>query len=200
MLVDDHPTLRMGLRLILEREPDIQVVAETGDAFRAVVLFNELKPDVTVMDIKLGTESGIDSVDSIRTNAPKAKVIYLTTYDRDEDIYRCIRSGASGYIVKDTPAEDIIGAIRSVHSGRKHFPQSISEKLSDRLSIPDLSEREREVLGHMTAGRSNKEIGAALGLAIGTVKYHINNILGKLQAEDRTQAVVIALRKGFTDL
>ncbi len=200
ILVDDHPSLLLGLSMILNREPDLEVVAQFTNVRDCVDRYFDVNPDITIVDIKLKEESGIQILDSIRSKAPRAKFIILTSFDRDEDIYKCIKAGAAGFIVKDTPAEEIISAIRLVHSGRKHFPAFVTEKLSERMLMSDLSEREIEVLRHMVDGKSNKEIANSIGLAVGTVKYHINNIMSKLQVDDRTQAVVTALRKGILDL
>jgi two-component system NarL family response regulator len=200
LIADDHPSLRMGLGLILNNEPDMEVVAEATSGEEAVEIYKRLRPTITLMDLKMGEASGVDSINAIRKDFPAAKIIVLTTYDRDEDIYRSIRAGAMGYLVKDAAYEEIIQTIRTVYSGRKHYPSRISEKLAERLMMPDLSDRELEVLRLMARGQSNKEIADELSLALGTVKYHINNIYTKLSVEDRTQAVVMALRKGLAEL
>jgi two-component system NarL family response regulator len=200
LLADDHPSLRMGLGLILNNEQDMEVVAEAETGEEALELYRKHRPTITLMDLKMAESSGVDSILSIRKEFPAAKIIVLTTYDRDEDIYRSIRAGAMGYLVKDAAYDEIIQTIRTVYSGRKHYPSKISEKLAERLMMPDLSEREMEVLRLMARGESNKEIADELSLALGTVKYHINNIYTKLAVEDRTQAVVTALRKGLAEL
>lgn len=200
LLVDDHSIVRKGLALIMEAEGDMTVVGQARDGAEAVEQHRALRPDVTLMDLKMNGVSGVDAVKEIRSEFPQARVLMLSTYDRDDDIYRSIRAGAMGYLVKDTPSDDILDAVRTVHAGRKYFPQTVSEKLAERLTMPELSERESEVLRLMTAGQSNKEIASSLSLAVGTVKCHVNSILAKLDADDRTQAVVTALRKGLTDL
>lgn len=200
LLADDHPTLRMGLALILNMELDMEVVGQAGSGDEAIALYRQIRPNITLMDLKMAGTSGIDAVAGIRSEFPSARIIILSTYDRDEDIYRSIRAGAMGYIVKDMPSSEILEAIRSVCSGHKHYPTRISEKLAERLMMPDLSDREMEVLRLMASGHSNKEIAESLSLALGTVKYHINNIYTKLAAEDRTQAVIAALTKGLADL
>jgi DNA-binding NarL/FixJ family response regulator len=200
MLVDDHSIVRKGLALILEAESDMTVVGQAENGTEAVDRFRALRPDVTLMDLKMNGMSGVDTVSAVRNDFPNARMIMLSTYDRDDDIYRSIRAGAMGYLVKDTPSNEILDAIRNVYAGRKYFPPLVSEKLAERLTMPELSERETEVLQLMTAGQSNKEIANSLSLAIGTVKCHVNSILAKLGADDRTQAVVTALKKGLTDL
>jgi len=200
MLVDDHSIVRKGLGLILDAEPDMTVVGQAENGTDAVDRFRSLRPDVTLMDLKMNGMSGVEAVSAVRSDFPSARMIMLSTYDRDDDIYRSIRAGAMGYLVKDTPSDEILDAIRNVHAGRKYFPPLVSEKLAERLTMPELSERESEVLRLMTAGQSNKEIANSLTLAIGTVKCHVNSILAKLGADDRTQAVVTALKKGLTDL
>lgn len=200
MLVDDHSIVRKGLALILEAEQDMTVVGQADNGHDAVDRFRSLRPDVTLMDLKMNGMSGVETVSAVRSSFPGARLIMLSTYDRDDDIYRSIRAGAMGYLVKDTPSDEILEAIRNVHAGRKYFPPLVSEKLAERLTMPELSDRETEVLRLMTAGQSNKEIASSLSLAIGTVKCHVNSILAKLGADDRTQAVVTALKKGLTDL
>ena len=200
MLVDDHPVVRKGLALIFEQEADIEVVAQAGGGPEAIAEFRLHKPDITLMDLKLDGMSGTDTVEAIRTEFPRARIVMLSTYNRDDDVYRSIRAGAMGYLVKDSPYDEIAAAIRIVHGGRKYFPPPVSEKLAERLSIPELTDRESDVLRQMAAGRSNKEIAETLSLAVGTVKSHVNSILEKLGADDRTQAVVTALKKGLTEL
>ncbi|MGO8673419.1 MAG: response regulator [Capsulimonadaceae bacterium] len=200
MLVDDHAVVRLGLKMVLNSEPDIRVVAEASSCEGAVAEFGAHRPDVSLLDLRLNGESGLDAVVEIRARYPGAKIIILSTYERDEDIYRTIRAGVMGYVVKDTPAAEIVSAIRSVNNNRRYVPPRVSEKLAGRLSMPDLSDREIAVLRLMTAGQSNKEIASSLGLSLGTVKCHVNSLLAKLDVEDRTQAVVTALRKGVIEL
>lgn len=200
LLVDDHPALRMGLALLLEAEPDMEVAGEARTGEEAIELYQSQRPDVTLMDLRMGATSGVQAIESIRGSFPTARIIVLTSYDRDEDVYQSLRAGAMGYLLKETPYEEIASAIRTVHSGRRHFPSRVSEKLAERLAMPDLSERELSVLRLMSSGLSNKEIAAELSVAVGTVKYHVNNILTKLNADDRTQAVIISVKKGLSEL
>jgi two-component system NarL family response regulator len=200
MLVDDHPVIRTGLSLILNNEPDMVVVAQAGSGDEALALFWKHRPDITMMDLKMDGANGVQTVIKIRSQAPTARLIILTSYDRDEDIYQCIRVGAMAYLVKDAPSDQIISALRDVNQGKRHFPHRITEKLAERVTMTDLSERELEVLRLLALGKSNKEIAEAMFLALGTVKYHINNLLTKLEAEDRTQAVLVALKRGLVEL
>jgi len=200
MLVDDHPVIRTGLALILNNEPDMAVVAQASSGDEALTMFWQHRPDITLMDLKMDGTTGVQAVVKIRAQAPTARLIILTSYDRDEDVYQSIRAGAMGYLVKDAPSDQIISALRDVYRGKKHFPHRITEKLAERVTMADLSDRELEVLRLLAVGKSNKEIAEKLFLALGTVKYHINNILTKLEAEDRTQAVLVALKRGLVEL
>jgi two-component system NarL family response regulator len=200
MLVDDHPVIRTGLALILNNEPDMTVVAQAGSGDEAITLYWQHRPDITLMDLKMNGVNGVQTVTKIRSQSPIAKLIILTSYDRDEDIYQSIRAGAMGYLVKDAPSEQILNALREVSRGKKHFPHRITERLAERVTMPDLSDREIEVLRLLAIGKSNKEIAEQMFLALGTVKYHINNILTKLEVEDRTQAVLVALKRGLVEL
>lgn len=190
----------MGLALLLNAETDMTVVGEAESGEEALALFENARPDVTLMDLKMTGMSGVRAIEAIRDANPSSRVIVLTSYDRDEDIYRSLRAGAMGYLLKDSPYDEIAAAVRAVYRGKRHFPSRITDKLAERLAMPDLSEREIAVLRLMASGLSNKEIAAELSVAVGTVKYHVNSILAKLNADDRTQAVIIGVRKGLTEL
>ncbi|MDR3709467.1 MAG: response regulator transcription factor [Capsulimonadaceae bacterium] len=200
LLVDDHPALRMGLALLLNGEPDMAVVGEARSGEEAVEMFAARQPDISLMDLRMGSMSGVHAIQTIRASFPTARIIVLTSYDRDEDVYQSLRAGAMAYLLKETPYEEIASAIRTVHSGRRHFPSRISEKLAERMAMPDLNERELDILRLMSCGLSNKEIAAELSVAVGTVKYYINSILTKLNAEDRTQAVIKGVKRGLVEL
>ena len=200
LLVDDHSILRKGLSMMLDAQPDMTVVGEAGSGEEGIEAFTRFHPDVVLMDLKMGGISGIETIERLRGSFPSARIIVLSSYDRDEDIYRTIRAGAMGYLVKDASAEEMLHCIRSVMSGHKHFPPDISEKLADRLTITDLSTKELEVLRLLARGMSNISIADTLSVSPSAVKYHVNNILSKLNAADRTQAVITALRMGLVDL
>jgi two-component system NarL family response regulator len=198
--VDDHPVVREGLIAIIERQPDLAVVAEASDGRQAIDLFRQHTPDVTLMDLRLPNISGVDAIAAIREFRPNARIIVLTTYDGDEDIHRALQAGAQGYLLKDMFREELLEAIRSVHAGFRRIPAAVASKLADRIGIVDLTAREMEVLQLIAAGKSNREIGLALAITEGTVKGHVNNILSKLGVSDRTQAVTTALQRGIIHL
>ena len=207
LVVDDHPVVRQGLAAIIEREPDMTVVAEAADGRAAVEQFLRHRPDVTLMDLSMPGDpsegrvmDGVAAIAAIREQVLTARIVILTTYDDDEDIYRGLRAGAKAYLLKDAPPDELLEAIRAVHAGMKRIGPRIAAKLADRMSSPELTGRETEVLRHVANGESNQEIAAALSIAEGTVKFHVNNLLAKLGAGDRTQAVTIAIKRGIVRL
>jgi two-component system NarL family response regulator len=200
MLVDDHPVVREGLAAMINRQRDMEVVAEAGEGQEAVSLFRQHHPDITLMDLRLPVLSGVEAIKVICSEYANARVIVLTTYDGDEDIYRALRAGAQGYLLKDMFREELISAIRTVHSGQRCIPASIATRLAERMSSHDLTAREVEVLTLIVKGYSNRDIAVALSITEGTVKGHVNNILSKLGVTDRTQAVTTALQRGIVHL
>lgn len=200
LISDDHAVVREGLAAMISRRAEMQVVAEAANGVQAVELALKHKPDVLLMDLRMPQMGGVEAIQAIRAQWPEARVIVLTTFDGDEDIFRALQAGAKGYLLKDTPREELLEAIRTVHAGRKHIPLEVAAKLADRLTSETLTERELEVLHLIVAGKSNKEIGAALTISEGTVKVHVNSLLGKLGVSDRTQAVTAALKRGLVHL
>ena len=200
LIVEDHHVVRQGLAALLKTVPDMTVVAQAADGAEGVRLFREHKPDVTIMDLRLPVLSGVDAITQIRSEFPTARIIVLTTFDGDEDIYRALQAGARGYLLKDMFGEELMEAIRVVHSGRTRIPPAIAERLAERMGGPNLTNRELEVLQAIVAGKSNKEIAFGLGISEATVKTHINNILSKLGVTDRTQATTAALQRGIVHL
>ena len=200
MIVDDHPVVREGLAALVERREDMTVVAEASDGNEAIALFHQHRPDVTLMDLRMPNMDGVTAITRIREAYSNARIIVLTTYDGDEDIYRGLRVGAKGYMLKDAPREELLGAIRAVHAGQTRIPTEVAAKLAERMNSPELTPREREVLNLIVAGHSNQEIGNALFITEGTVKAHVNSILSKLNVSDRTQAVGVALKRGIVHL
>ncbi len=200
LIADDHAVIREGLAAMIARQSDMQVVAEAADGAQAVELARAHQPDVILIDLRMPNLDGVVAITQIRSDRPQARVIVLTTYDDDEDIYRALRAGAMAYLLKDTPREELLDTIRAVHAGQKRIPPNVAVKLAERILAPELTGRELEVLKLIVAGKSNKEIGAALSISEGTVKVHVNNILGKLGMNDRTQAVTAALQRGIVDL
>jgi DNA-binding NarL/FixJ family response regulator len=200
MVADDHNIVRQGLVALLKTVPGFQVVAEAADGKEAVESFERYRPDVTLMDLRMPVMGGVEAVTEIRRKNPGARIIVLTTFDGDEDIYRAIQAGAKAYLLKGMFGEELIEAILAVHSGKSRIPAVIAERLADRMAGPGLTGRELEVLKAIVAGRSNKEIGAELFISEATVKTHINSILSKLGVSDRTQAATTALQRGIVHL
>jgi two-component system NarL family response regulator len=200
LIVDDHPIVREGLAAVINRRADMSVVAEVGDGKSAVMAYAEHQPDITLMDLQMPEMGGVAAIQQIRADFPKAKIIILTTYDGDEDIYRGLRSGARAYLLKDTPRAELLDTIRAVYAGQKRIPPEIAIKLAERMVSKELTEREMDVLRLIVNGRSNREIGQVLSITEGTVKVHVNNLLGKLNVSDRTQVVTEAIRRGLVHL
>jgi len=200
LCVDDHPLVRKGIASILANEPDMVLVAEANNGREAVSLFKEHKPDVTLMDLRMPEIDGTSATRMIRQEAPDARIIALTSYDGDQDIYRALEAGVRGYILKEMVHTEVVRAIRTVHSGKRLMPQEVAERLSEYFPQVALTPREVEVLGCVAKGMANKEIATRLGTASGTVKMHIQNILAKLGASDRTHAVTIAMERGILHL
>lgn len=200
LVVDDHAVVRGGLVALLNTVEDMKVVAEASDGREAFEQYGVHQPDVTLMDLRLANVGGVDAIHLIRAQWPAARVIVLTTFDGDEDIYRAIQAGAKAYLLKGMSVEELIGTIRSVHQGRVRIPAAIAEKLAERMAGPQLTSRELEVLQLIVRGRSNKEIGSDLSISEATVKTHVNSLLGKLAVSDRTQASTAAIQRGIVHL
>lgn len=200
LCVDDHPLVRKGIASILANEADMQLVAEAGNGREAVELFRLRHPDVTLMDLRMPAMDGIEATRAIRQEFPEARIIALTSYDGDQDIYRALEAGVRGYLLKEMVHTDVLRAIRTVHSGKRLMPAEVAERLTEYFPQVALTPREEEVLTCVARGLGNKEIAERLGTASGTVKMHIQNILGKLGASDRTHAVTIAIQRGILHL
>ena len=192
--------VRQGLVALLNTVPEFAVVAQAADGEAGAALFGQHRPDVTLMDLRLPKQNGVDTIARIRGEFPEARIIVLTTFDGDEDIYRALEAGAKGYLLKGMDGEVLMEAIRAVHAGKSRVPATVAERLAGRLSGPVLTERETDVLKQIVLGRSNKEIGAALFISEATVKTHINSLLGKLGVSDRTQAATTAIQRGIVHL
>lgn len=200
LIVDDHPAFRAGLVALFADQPDMKVVAECGDGQAAVDAFRRERPDVVLMDLRLPGTSGVEAILAIRKDDPDARVIVVTTYDRDEDIYSAIQSGAKSYLLKDMSKDEMIGTIRRVHSGATELPPSVAARLAGRLQRQNLTPREIEILQWLVKGRSNKEIAAGLLIAEDTVKAHLKALFTKLGVQDRTAAAVSAIQRGIVNL
>jgi DNA-binding NarL/FixJ family response regulator len=198
--VDDHPIVREGLAGILLLQADMQLVGEAGSGQEAIELYSALQPDVLLLDLRLRDMSGYEVMEKIFTTFPKAKVLVLTSLEGDADIERALALGASGYVVKGTGRDELIRAVRSVYAGKKHIPAEVAQRLAEHLASEKLTPRELEVLALMARGKRNKEIGGELSIAEDTVKMHVKNILAKLEVNDRTEAVTIAMRRGILHL
>ena len=200
LVVEDHHIVRQGLVSLLNSVPDMEVVAEASDGHIGVELFRKHQPDVTLMDLRLPTLAGAEAVAKIRAEFPAARIIVLTTFDGDEDIYRALQAGARGYLLKGMFGDELLDAIRAVHAGKTRIPPVVAERLANRMGGPSLTAREMEVLELIVRGQSNKEIGGSLGISEATVKTHINSILSKLGVSDRTQAATTAIQRGIVYL
>ena len=200
MVIDDQTVVRQGFIALINTVPDMEVIAEGINGQQAIDLYNQHRPDVTLIDLRMPVVGGVEAIAAIRHNFPDARLIVLTTYDGDEDIYRSLQAGARGYLLKDVFFEELETAIRAVHGGSRHIPAAIAMRLAERMASSDLTSREMEVLELIVRGQSNKEIGVSLRISEATVKSHINNILSKLGVTDRTQAVTTALQRGLVYL
>ncbi|MDB5335388.1 MAG: two-component response regulator [Planctomycetaceae bacterium] len=200
MVADDHCVVRKGLIAMINEEPGMSVVAEAETGRQTVDRFREHQPDVLLLDLRMPELDGVEVVTAIREQFLMARIIILTTFDGDEDIYRALRAGAKGYILKDATFDEIVGGVRAVHAGKTCVPAAVAAKLAERTSSPELTAREMEVLGLIVAGMSNKDLAATLFVSEETVKSHVKNILAKLRVDDRTQAVTAALKRGLARL
>ena len=200
MVVDDHYLVRMGLASIIGVEPDMTVCAEASSGEQAQALFRSHRPDVTLMDLRLPGRNGADTIQAIRQEFRDARFVMLSTYVCDEEVYGALQAGAMAYLVKSVQRDELMTAIRKAAAGQRHIPPEVAARLADRVARSQLSAREIEVLRLLVSGRRNREIAGALEITEGTVKLHVSNILEKLGAEDRTEAVTVALQRGIVQL
>ena len=200
LVVDDHPLFLEGIATVVAHEVDMQLVGRASTARQGIEEFRRVRPDVTLMDLRLPDMSGISAVAAIRVDFPDARMIMLTTFEGDVEIQRALAAGVRAYILKSAPLEELVDVIRKVHGGRKHLPAQVAENLAEHFNGDELSEREIEVLRRMAEGDRNRDIGEQLAISEQTVKVHIRHIMDKLGAKDRTQAVAIGLRRGVIHL
>jgi DNA-binding NarL/FixJ family response regulator len=200
MTVDDHPIYRGGLAALIAAYPDLQLVSEAANGREAIERYRQFRPDVTLMDLSMPVMNGVEAISTIVDEFPDARIIALTTWDGDADIHRALQAGARGYLLKDVASEEVASAIRHVHAGGRAIRSDVAERLVAFTPRIELTEREIEVLTHIAKGLSNKEIGSLLGRTEATIKVHVLHILQKLDADDRTQAVTIALQRGIIHL
>jgi DNA-binding NarL/FixJ family response regulator len=198
--VDDHPLLREGIAAIINEQPDLTMVAQAATGREAIEQYRKHVPDVTLMDLRLPDMSGIDTMIAIQKEFPSARIVMLTTFDGDVEIQRALQAGARGYMLKSMPPSDLLKVIRQVHAGKKHVPAEVASYLAEHLSDESLTAREIDVLRHLAGGNRNRDIAEQLFISEETVKVHVKHIMEKLGASDRTQAVAIALRRGFIQL
>ena len=195
--VDDHPLLREGLASVIQGEPDMELVGEATNGEEAMQYFRQYRPDVTLMDLQMPGMNGVEAMSAIRREYPDARFIVLTTYEGDVQALRAIKAGASGYLLKNMLRKDLLRAIREVHSGKRFIPSVIANNVVAYLADDGLSEREIAVLQSVAAGKPNKLISVEFAVSEATIKGHMKNIMSKLGANDRTHAVMIALKRGF---
>jgi DNA-binding NarL/FixJ family response regulator len=200
LTVDDHPLLRAGISGVINAQPDMSVVAEATDGEEAIASFRTHRPDVTLMDIRMPKTNGIDAISAIRKEFPNARVVVLTTYGGDIQALRAFKAGAVGYLLKSMLRTELIDTIRLAHAGMRRIPPEIALELAEHAGDDILTTREIEVLRDVAKGSSNKVIAVRLAISEHTVKGHLKNILSKLDASDRTHAVMIALKRGFLDI
>ncbi len=198
--VEDHPVFRQGLATVIEAEPDMALVAQAANGVQAIAEFRLHRPDVTLMDLRLPGTNGTDILIAIRGEFPNARIIMLSSSDTDGEIQRALRSGASGYVLKSMPQDELLAVIRSVHAGKRHVPVEVAAVLAEHLGEEDPTPRELEVLQLIRDGYKNKQIADRLSISENTVNFHIKNIVVKLGANDRTHAVTIAVRRGLLGL
>ncbi|HEX4169631.1 MAG TPA: response regulator transcription factor [Bryobacteraceae bacterium] len=200
LTVDDHPLLREGIAAIINDQSDMLVVAQAANGHEAIQKFRVHRPDVTLMDLRLPDISGIETIIAIQEEFPDARFIMLTTFDGDIEVQRALRAGARGYVLKSMAPSDLLCVIRQVHLGKRHVPAEVAAKLAEHLACDVLSEREIDVLKHVAGGNRNRDIAEKLFIAEETVKVHMKHIMDKLDASDRTEAVAIAVRRGYIEL
>ncbi|MGD1097604.1 MAG: response regulator transcription factor [Bryobacteraceae bacterium] len=198
--VDDHPLLREGIATIINDQADMLLVSQAATGTEAIQQYREHQPDVTLMDLRLPDLSGIDAMIAIRAEFPEARIIMLTTFEGDVEIQRALEAGARGYLLKNMPPSQLVEVIRQVHAGKKRVPPEVAAHLAEHMSDEDLTPREVEVLQKVAGGNRNRDIADLLFISEETVKVHIKHIMDKLGAQDRTQAIAIAVRRGIIQL
>jgi DNA-binding NarL/FixJ family response regulator len=205
LVVDDHPIVREGLVAVLEDQPDFQVVGSASSAEEAIRLAPERSPEVVLLDLEMPGMDGVAAIPALQQAAPDTRILVFTAYDTDERVFGALRAGAQGYLLKGAPAEEIARAIRTVYAGGSHLEPRVAARVVAEVGAPrhasgGLSSREREVLGLVAGGLSNKQIARSLGITERTVKFHVTSVFNKLGAENRAQAVAMAIQQGFVKL
>lgn len=199
LLVDDHILMRMGLASAANNEPDMLVVAEAEDGEEAIEAYRRERPDLVILDLRMPKKNGLQTIVALRGEFPAVRILVLSNYGGGDDVSRALKAGASGFLVKDMPLENLLEAVRCIHAGGQYVPPEVARKLAG-LLVSQLTNREMEVLSLIGKGQSNKEIASSLNLVEGTVKLHVTSILSKLGVADRTQAVLVAMKRGILQL
>lgn len=197
LIADDHPLILAGLSALINSMPEFRLVAQAANGLQAVELYRQHRPDVVIMDLSMPEMHGVDAIGHIREFDAQARIIILTTYQGDEDVYRGLRAGAMAYLLKDSGSEQLATCIKAVAVGQKFLPAEVAGKLAERAETTRLSRRELEILAHLATGKSNKMIARSAEIEVGTVKFHVNNILAKLNVASRTEAATVAARRGL---
>jgi DNA-binding NarL/FixJ family response regulator len=200
MIVDDHPVVRAGLASMLITQPDINVAGSASSGMEALALLEKMTPDVVLMDLRMPGMSGLEAIRAINARRDAPRIIVLTSFDTDEDIYQAVGAGAHGYVLKDAPQELLLHAIHSVHAGKRYFPADIAARLAERMARSNLTPRELQVLQLVAKGLTNKDIGRVFGISDKTARNHVNSIIEKLDVSDRTEAATIGMRQGLVSM
>jgi DNA-binding NarL/FixJ family response regulator len=197
LIADDHPVVRAGLTSMLGTQTELEIVGSAASGEEVLAKLGQAKPDVLLLDLRMHGLSGVETLVAMKRAADETRVIILTSFETDEDIYRAVQAGAQGYLLKDTSLKEMVTAIRTVHAGKRYIPQDIAARLADRMMRTDLTPREIEILKLLSKGPTNKQIGQALGISENTVKNHVNSIIEKLEVSDRTEAATTAIQRGL---
>jgi two-component system NarL family response regulator len=197
LIADDHPLILAGLSSLLGAMPEFRLVAQATDGEQAVMLYRQHRPDVVIMDLSMPRLNGVEAIEQIRAEDPSASIVILTTYQGDEDVYRGLQAGAKAYLLKDGDCEQLLDCLRTVASGQQYLSAAVAGKLAERKAGSQLSRRELDILAHLATGKSNKMIARSADIEVGTVKFHVNNILAKLNVASRTEAATVAARRGL---
>jgi two-component system NarL family response regulator len=200
MIVDDHPVVRAGLASMLSTQPDMEVIASAPSGSEAIAMLETDTPDVILMDLRMSGMSGLDAIRAINLRPDPPRILVLTSFDTDEDIYQTVGAGAQGYILKDVPQDRLLEAIHLVYEKKRYFPADIAARLIERMARSNLTPREHQVLQYVAKGLTNKEIGRVFGISENTARNHVNSIIEKLEVSDRTEAATIAIRQGLVSI
>jgi len=197
LIVDDHPVVRAGLTSMLGTQPELEVIGSASSGEDALTILQQKDIDILLLDLRMPGMNGIDTMAAMKRTGASARVIILTSFETDEDIYRSVQAGAEGYLLKDTSLREMVEAIRAVHAGKRYFPRQIASRLAERMMRINLTSREVEILKMLAKGPTNKEIAHALGISDNTVRNHVNSIIEKLEVSDRTEAATTAIQRGI---